>query len=519
MKKRILLSVGLILLLLAASTVDVMASSFRQQVDRLLPNNSQRFGKLPGGETIYGKFFIRRMYEENKHRPLWGRKSIASLTKALNSLVEDGLNPRDYKFSAIKPYLNAPSRKPSAEVDILLTEAYLRALYNLYYGKTDPERLDPNNNFARNRDGTDRSVLFHAWVKKGRIGAAFDWARPKNDRYTWLKDGLIEYQRIKAVGGWPRIPTGKTIRPGDSDERISLIRKHLTITGDLDTDSGPNTYEISLHDGVMNFQERHYLKVDGIIGPGTLAAMNVPVSKRINQIRVNMERQRWLFPEDSKEYLVVDIAGFTIFWVKGRESIWQEQVQVGKGFTRTPVFKDRVRYIEFNPRKSDDDNAPSRVKFMFPNRHNVFLHDTNRQRQFDKAVQTTGSGCIQLNNPLDLAEMLLSQQGWDRRRVDRAVASGKTTRINLKRPIPILIHYSTAWAIENQVSFKKDIYKRDPKLLAALNGPFVFHTPDLGKKSPTKKPFWTEIKEALSGLGGDMENRNSNKQAPGFLIH
>ena len=574
MNYRIPLNMLLFGLLLVIAVGDTMGASFKAEINRLLPSDGKKFGKI-GNETVYGKYFIRRMYQENKFRPLWDRKAISSLSRGINSLAEDGLNPRDYQFGPTKPYLKAPSKKITAKVDILLTEAYLRALYNLYYGKTDPLRLDPNNNFAHARDGKDRSVLFLAWIQKGRIGSAFNWARPKNDRYRWLKDGLVGYQRIKAAGGWPRIPKGKTLRPGDQDKRISLIRKRLAITGDLLSDEGPNSYEETLQDGILNFQERHYLKIDGIVGPGTFAAMNVPVSKRIDQIRVNMERQRWLFPEQSTEYLVVDIAGFNIFLIKNRDSVWQERVQVGQGFTKTPVFKSKLKYVEFNPAwtvpdvikqrtilpalKKDPDylkkegyqlldgkgmyiepnsvdwnnmqtlpytvlqragpkNALGRVKYMFPNKHDVFLHDIGHSENFNKRVRTSDSGSIRLNNALDLAEVLLENQRWDRREIDRVVASGKTKRVNLKKPMPILIHYSTAWAIETQVFFKKDIYSRDPGLLADLNGPFIFHTPDMKKGSPTKKPLWQEIMDAL---GGSDTNDSSETKASsgGFLDH
>lgn len=529
-----------------------LANDYQDTVNRLLPGTGLGPAKLKDGKesiqlaegktTIYGGFFIKRMYQENNWQPLWSSAAIASLAKAIKSLDADGLNATEYRFEEIRPILKSPSlRRQSQEAiartDILLTESYLRAMYNLFYGKTDPERIDSDNNFVKARDGKDRSALLLSWVKNARIDQAFDWARPKNPRYKWLKNGLIKYQKIAAKGGWPVIPKGKTIRPGDTDKRIPLIRKRLEITGDMEIAGTSNVYDDELTHGVRNFQERHYLKVDGVIGPGTLGVMNVPVQKRIDQIRVNIERQRWLFPEQAKEYLVVDIAGFQIFWIKNGETIWQEQVQVGKQFTKTPIFKDKIRYLDFNPtwtvppgimRRTIIPNMrkdpgyisrmgyqlltlqgkqvspqsvnwstasskipylvrqpPSRrnalglVKFMFPNKHSVFLHDTNHREYFGRNVRTTSSGCIRLRNPFDLAERLLKNQGWNRNRINRVIASKKTTRVNLEKPMPILIHYSTAWAIDDEVSFKKDIYNRDGKVLAQLNGPFRFHLLDL----------------------------------------
>ena len=531
-----------------ASFFDRKPSAFEEAVNRMLSAGDKRIGKLDNGMTLYGKWFIQRMYEENKGKPIWTPSAIRSLATALNGLEMDGLNPDEYRFAETKPFLDnpvqpAPSQGEMATVDIMLTEGYLRAMYNLYYGKSDPERLDLDNNFAQARDGKDRTPLLLSWVKKNRINEAFNWARPKNNRYKWMKKALIRYQKIKAAGGWPQVPKGKTIRPGDSDDRISLIRRRLAITGDMPSSAGGNTLDVALQQGVRRFQQRHNLKVDAVIGPGTLGTMNVPIEKRIDQIRVNIERQRWLYPVKEKEYLNVDIAGFKIYWMKNDRVIWQEQVQVGKRFTKTPIFKDQIEYIDFNPTWSippgikrrtilpslrrdpgyldkkgykllDDkgnsispysidwnsitripytvrqppgrNNALGLVKFMFPNKHSVFLHDTNHREYFAKQVRTTSSGCIRLRNPFVLAEKLLSRQGWNRTRINRVRASGRTTRAKLKAPLPILIQYSTASANGDEISFKSDIYKRDAKVLAAINGPFKFHLPDLSKRARSR---------------------------------
>jgi murein L,D-transpeptidase YcbB/YkuD len=488
MKSPHTLTTAVFWLLLLCSGASSAESAFHEAVNQLLSRNAQRFATLPDGETLYGKVFILRMYQENGFRPLWKPLAIRSLAHALAQLAEDGLNPSDYQFPAIQRFLRRPtalhdSLRDAAKTDILLTEAYLRAMYNLYYGKTDPERLDPSNNFARARDGKDRSALLLSWVSQARIDQAFDWARPKNERYRWLKAGLVRYQKIQSAGGWPQIAAGKVILPGERDPRIGLIRQRLFITGDLPSASGPNTHDDGLIDGVVRFQQRHYLTVNGEIDEATLAAMNVRVEARIEQIRVNMERQRWLFPMDAEEFMVVDIAGYTAYWIKDKEIIWQEQIQVGKAYTQTPVFKDELRFIELNPDWSElagQEDLMGLVKFIFPNRHQVFLHDINHWELLSAPSRTTtNTGSIRIANALGLAERLLQRQGWDHTRIDRIIDSQKTTRVQLQHPLPILIHYSTAWATEDEISFKPDIYARDPKLMEALNGPFIFHKPDL----------------------------------------
>jgi murein L,D-transpeptidase YcbB/YkuD len=530
-----------VLLILA---LPIEAAGSRQTLETLLPDNGQMIAKLPNGETLFGKFFMKRMYEATGYELLWNPASIRSLAQAIDGLANDGLNPDDYRFAATRPYLQNPSQgrgspEEAALVDVLLTEGYLRALYQLFYGKADPQGEDPSNNFGQARDGKDRSRMMLDWIRKGRIDEAFSWARPKSRRYDMLREGLAQYRRIKAAGGWPQVPNGPAIKPGESDSRIAVIRKRLAISGDLPSAAGSNTYDSRLQEGVKRFQYLHGLASDGTIGAGTIAAMNVSVDKRIEQIRVNLDRQRWMLYEEHGEFLAVDIAGFMVHWYKDGKIIWSEQVQVGKAFTNTPIFKDQMRYIDFNPTwtippgilkrtvlpalKKDpgyinkmgykllsrdgkpldpyaidwksmssipysvvqspgNDNALGLVKFMFPNKHHVFLHDTNHRELFAKQIRTTSSGCIRLRNPFDLAERLLVNQGWNRARIDKVIASGKTTRVNLDKPMRILIFYSTAFADEIGVHFKDDIYKRDAKVLAQLNGPFRFHLQDTGGK-------------------------------------
>jgi len=498
------------------------------------------------GETIHGRHFISRMYQANDYRPIWNQGGIEALSAALDGLAADGLNPADYRFAAIESALTAP--KPgdldaprAAELDILLSEAYLRALYNLYFGKADPQRLDPDINFARELDSEEQVSPLLAAASEGRIEEAFDWARPKNKRYGWMKQALARYRGYQAAGGWEPLPEGQTLKPGESDTRVPLLRKRLAVTGDLSGDTGagadPELYDAKLQQAAEAFQRRHGIEQDGIIGPGTLVALNTPVEARIDQIRVNLERQRWIMHEAYDEFMVVDIAGFQVYWIKDDQVIWQEPVQVGKDYTRTPVFKDDIRILEFNPTwtippgilrrtilpalkkdpgylgkkgyllltqegeqvdpKSVDwntlkgfpyivrqpagpDNALGLVKFLFPNPHLVYLHDTNHRELFDRSKRTFSSGCVRVRNPFDLAERLLAGQGdWDRARIDQVVASGATTRVKLERPLRILILYATARAQEEQVYFSPDIYQRDAAVLEALDGAFRVRKQDL----------------------------------------
>ena len=311
------------------------------------------------------------------------------------------------------------------------------------------------------------------------------------------------------------------------------------MAGDL-TDADPTNsedFDSGLEAATKNFQMRHGIDSDGKVGPGTIEELNIPVETRINQIRASLERMRWVFRNVPRKYLIVNIAGFQVFLVENGKKIWETRVQVGRPYHATPVFKDTVRYLDFNPtwtippgilrnetlpaiRKDPNylsrnnmsvvthsgtivdpstidwaataskgfpymirqepgpHNALGRVKFMFPNQYMVYLHDTPSKGLFARSERAFSHGCIRTENPFDLAVLLLADQGWDRERIDQVVASKKNTRVNLENPITVMLLYWTAWAdAEGTVFFRKDVYNRDPAIIKGLDEPFRFSLP------------------------------------------
>jgi murein L,D-transpeptidase YcbB/YkuD len=503
-------------------------------------------GELTVGErTIYGHRFVDGLYAQNNNQPLWNASNRQALFSALDSLQGDGLDPADYIFPEVADYL--PPERQSAltaaerlELDILLTEGLIRALYNLAFGRVDPVALDGNFNFARKLENTDITTQLIDSAVTGQVDTLLDSVRPQRPSYAALKQGLQRYRDIQTNGGWQPVPDGKALKPGDTgDDRIPLIAERLAITGDYSMPPGESedlAYDEALVEAVERFQARHNLGADGILGAKTLAAMNVPVDQRIDQIRVNLERLRWYLHALEDEFILVNIAGFNVLWVKDDAIEWEQIAQVGKEFTQTPVFKDEIEYLDFNPTwtippgilnrtvipnlKKDPgyldkkgyelltlqgqpvdpstvdwqnlegfpymvrqppgpNNALGLVKFMFPNPHLVFLHDTNARHLFDRPRRLFSSGCIRVKEPFDLAERLLrDKDGWNRARIDEVVASGKTTRVRLDEPMPIIIGYATAVARDGQVVFREDIYDRDQGVLDALNAEFRIRNQD-----------------------------------------
>jgi murein L,D-transpeptidase YcbB/YkuD len=317
-----------------------------------------------------------------------------------------------------------------------------------------------------------------------------------------------------------------------TDARVPKLAERLAVTGDLDaqTASGATTsYSGPVVDGVKHFQDRHGLAVDGALGPGTLAALNVPVEMRIEQIRANLERARWVFYDPESEFLVVNIAGFKVYLVRRGEVVWRSRVQVGKPYRRTPIFASTMSYVVLNPtwtvpptilrqdylpqlRRNPDylaernidvldrtgkpvdqasidwsssrslqyqlvqrpgpTNALGRVKFMFPNEYFVYLHDTPSRDLFDRESRAFSSGCIRVENPLELADIVLGDK-WPRERIDATIAGGRTTTVVLDKPIAVKLLYWTAEVDgTGRVSFLPDVYTRDDALITALAQPF-----------------------------------------------
>ncbi|NEX11512.1 MAG: murein L,D-transpeptidase [Prosthecochloris sp.] len=291
-------------------------------------------------------------------------------------------------------------------------------------------------------------------------------------------------------------------------------------------------YSKELVDAVMVFQRRNGLEVDGVVGPRTLEALNISASQRVEQIRINLERYRWFITKLEPTFIMVNIAGFTIQYVENGALTWSSRVIVGEPFWKTPVFRADMRYLIFNPSwnvppgilkkealpsmKSDGGylsrnglqvidrngnvvdpssidwagysagsfpyrlrqppgvrNALGRVKFMFPNRHFVYLHDTPGKHLFDRSERAFSHGCIRLENPLDLAGVLL---GWSPEQIESALSSGKTRTVNLSRPIPVFLLYLTAVAEGDEVLFRNDVYNRDAAVLNALDRSFPYKT-------------------------------------------
>jgi murein L,D-transpeptidase YcbB/YkuD len=525
---------------IAAADTDRTQEIIRERIEQHRLVKSLKIGDA----SVASSIVLPDFYERRGFKPAWVKHtSIEDLFRAIRESEADGLDPRDYHLVALERLRRSIEASPMpvpamlADFDILLTDALVRLSYHLMFGKVDPERLDPSWNMSRDLNGLEPAVTIQQALDSEALYQAIEREKPTHAYYTQMRTALATYRAIKAMGGWPLIPSGPSLKVGMHDERIPALRRRLSLTGDLAPSSVDRSqlFDSALVEAVKTFQRRHGLAADGALGRETLAAMNVPVEERIQQLRVNLERGRWVVHNLENTFIVVNVAGYHSYYVKDGQLLWQGRAQVGRPLRQTPSFKAELTYLVFNPTwtvpptilaqdylpflKQDPGyvhrkglkvidragravepwqidwsrysvtyspyslrqdpgprNALGRVKFIFPNDHAVFLHDTPNQKLFDRTARAFSSGCIRVENALDLAQLLLNDGAqWDRKAIDRVVKSGKTRTVSLPEPIPVLLLYWTAWVgFDGRVNFGHDLYDRDKLVQKALAGDFRF---------------------------------------------
>lgn len=423
--------------------------------------------------------------------------------------------------------------RPLVDLDLLLTDAFF--LYALHCAEGRVPVADTAREGFSKRSPLDPVPLLQEGLRKG-IGKILRELLPGEAVYARTRGALALYREILGKGGWPLVPTGAPLREGDRDSRVKVLRERLTVTGDYvgEKTEDPDLFDGYLGRAVRRFQARHGLGVDGVVGNATSMALNAPVEERIEQILLNMERWRWLPRSLGSSHILVNMADFDLRVVEEGRPVLRMRVIVGKDYRQTPVLSDRIRYLVLNPywhvphmiavedmlpqiRKDPEylrrervqvfrgwgneaqevdpaaidwsrlgetrfpyrlrqepgpQNALGQIKFMFPNRFGVYLHDTPKRSLFNRAERLFSSGCIRIEKPLELAAYLLREDPrWTMETLQAALAEKRDEKVMLPRPEPIHLLYCTAWAEpDGTVHFRRDIYGRDRALAEALNG-------------------------------------------------
>ena len=478
------------------------------------------------------------IYHSNGLQPFWIENGKPSKrAKDIISVLEDagshGLVPNDYYVDWINEYKDGKDVADLVRLDVLLSMGMMHYVADQREGRIKPREIDPVLFESASDEEVDWVALREAAFGASDMKDFLEQQAPPFPQYHKLREKMAEYRALAASGGWPLIADGETLKPGMDDPRIKVVKKRLAKTGDLTSGNMDSSlFDAGLEDAVKHFQKRHNLQADGVIGKQTLAAMNVTVESRINQINVNMERYRWLKRDITGRLVVVNIASFEAFaGVPGKFDI-QMPVVVGKLRHKTPVFSDTIKYIVFNPywtltpniarnetlpklkkdplylqkhnmkifqgwesdskeldatkidwskvtkkemnqykirQEPGPKNALGTLKLVFPNKYDVYLHDTPSQGLFKKEKRAFSHGCIRMDRPAEMAAWVLGgeEKGWSIERINEIVNSRQRKVVVLEKPLPIQILYRTTYVdSENKtIHFFDDIYGRD-KILA-----------------------------------------------------
>ncbi len=492
-------------------------------------------GALGGVQLLHGDA-VTHFFEACAFEPAWDvPRDSDAIREAIADSDREGLTPADYHLAEIDALLEARHRAPSigadADLQILLSDAVAGLVDHLRYGRVRPVTLDRRWNVDP-RAGAPALESVLAQIASARSTAdALEALKPTHFIYTGLKQALARYRAAAAAGGWPTVPSGPAMKPGDTDRRIVAVRARLIASGDLPGSASTTSpvYDLELESAVKLFQERHRLTADGAIGRATIEAMNVSPAARADQIRANLERARWIIGGLSDSFVLVNLPAFKVYLIRNGTNIWEARTQIGREVRQTPTFRADMRYLVFNPdwtvpptilatdviggmRKGKNpiahkhltifdrqghvvdpstinwnaatpatfpytlrqppgaDNALGRVKFVFPNEYSIFLHDTPSRGLFSADQRTFSSGCIRVERPLELAALLLQgQEDWSAERIKAVIEEGKQQTVLLREPLPVLIVYWTvSVGASGELRFARDVYGHDAPLLRAL---------------------------------------------------
>ena len=421
------------------------------------------------------------------------------------------------------------------DMDLLMTDALILYASHLLEGKLEQSDLRKKWDVERNQGPSNPDSLLTATLHNQKVKVALEDLKPSSYMYKLMKLHLKRLREEADNGGWPQVSEGETLKPGDTAARIIEVRSYLMAVGDLKGKAKDNeeVFDEALEEAVKKFQWRHKLTNDGVIGKGTIEQMRVPIEDRIDALVLNLERIRWIFQQPDDDFLLVNIAGFHVKRITNRQEAFDSRVIVGKYHKETPVFKGVMTYIVMNPtwtlpysiathetlprlkkdpgylaakhmevmdrngkvlnsatidwsqysagnfpfiirQKAGPWNALGEVKFIFPNKYSVYLHDTPSRGLFNRQDRAFSHGCIRTEDKWGLLMSLMDDpEVWNMDKINEILKSGKTTNINLPKPINIYLIYMTAAVDhENNLIFMKDIYKRDKAVLNAMNKPY-----------------------------------------------
>ncbi|MDR6238366.1 murein L,D-transpeptidase YcbB/YkuD [Aureibacter tunicatorum] len=502
-----------------------------QRIKQYLNNPNNKNLLKVDGIQLFSTEVLPRFYEKINYQPVWRDTTLVmEAGQILAQSWREGLDPQDYHLEALKELVDSQDPEKKAAFDIILTDAMLMYSSHLYYGKVNPKTLNPAWNYDKKSLSGDPVSLMEKAMESQDLKGVLKNLEPKIGQYALLKKALLKYSLMDDMGGWKSLPSSLVVKPETKGEKVKLLVERLESEGYLEMGYESDSVDDTLLNSIKYFQKDHGLDADGVVGKATVRAMNIPVSFRLDQIKANMERSRWVNTEKGfDDFLVVNIPSFSLYYLRDDTVNWTTRVVVGKKYTMTPVFQAEMKYVEFNPTwtlprsiatkevlpklKRDPNylknrnmvllthsgkevdqnsinwqdynarnfpfiirqepgthNALGRVKFIFPNPYSVYLHDTPSKTLFLRSTRAFSHGCVRVQDPIMLALLILMEdQQMTQEQINKILDTDMTKRVYLKSELPVMMMYWTVLASGNQVFFFNDIYGRDTKLVKALS--------------------------------------------------
>lgn len=528
------------------------ADNLLTNISLLLSANNHPYFFKP--YTEQEQLTLRELYQLNQNQLLWfnnthSEHAIKQLLELFSNASTQGLNSTDYASDYLKIQWQKQQSNPDPHqlvtLDTALSLTFLRYLYDLHYGRVLPSQLNfklPEKNIIKLT-----SHLYDA-IQTGNINPLAKFMEPKLTPYQQLKKTLAKYRRLNQHFSQAlHFDFEQSLHPGDSSAQVGELEYYLDALNTPEnqaiaakTENQNSLYSSDIADTVRLLQTNHNLLADGIIGKKTQQVLNTPLSKRIKQIELAMERLRWL-PEQQGAFILVNIPAFQLWAFNGEQKYDQAlnmKVVVGKAkhknkkrekSLQTPVFSANLSYLVFNPywnipqsilhkeilplvkhepdylqqhnmeivtefshhttalpineenisglysgqlrlrQRPGSGNALGHIKFIFPNEHRVYLHDTSARALFNRNQRDFSHGCIRVENPHKLAQFVLQEQPrWTATKIHRAMSANTPSIVGIKQTIPVLIFYTTAFVTKTGNSFYPDIYDHDSTLQSAL---------------------------------------------------
>jgi murein L,D-transpeptidase YcbB/YkuD len=474
-----------------------------------IPSFFTRYDSLRSYETDLDTFYKTRNYAFAWLNENGSLTELAThLHMRLENLPEEGLNitlPYKHKLDSLINVSSTQTLEQKSETELLLTSLYFFFAQKVWGGLE--ESAIQKVNWLMPRKKLSYTGLLDSILKPG---ARPNVKEPLYRQYNLLKEYLKKYKALPPDNITVSLPDNKPIRPGDASPMIVKLRKKLFLLGDLTNakDTSSPTYDsTTLLPAVKRFQRRHGMKEDGIAGGSMVRELNVPVQQRIEKIIVNMERNRWLPTDVRGRYLAVNIPEFVLHAYNDDSLLWNMNVVVGKDVNKTVIFAGTISQVVFSPywnvpesilkkeilpgiqknpnyleihhmekygngvrQKPGPWNSLGAVKFLFPNSHSIYLHDTPSKSLFQESKRAFSHGCIRVAEPKNLAMYLLRDDStWTEDRITKAMNIGKEQYVAVKNPMPVYITYFTAWVDrQGDLNFREDIYNRDTPLANLL---------------------------------------------------